>query len=79
MSNNVCPKCGSSDISMLIYEDDNLPNFENQKIKKLSKIPEPRPRWECDDCSNRWVYVYNSEIDSFDYDQGYNLDEVYDQ
>ena len=36
------------------------------------------PFWECNDCS----YHSNQDddkIDSFDYDQGYNLDEVYDQ
>ena len=36
------------------------------------------PFWECSDCS----FKNNQEddkIDSFDYDQGYNLDEVYDQ
>ena len=36
------------------------------------------PFWECSDCS----YQSNQDddkIDSFDFDQGYNLDEVYDQ
>ena len=36
------------------------------------------PFWKCNKC----YYQSNQEddkIDSFDYDQGYNLDEVYDQ
>ena len=35
-----------------------------------------KPFWECTDCSFR---SQDDKINSFDYDQGYNLDEVYDQ
>ncbi len=35
--------------------------------------------WECSDCSFQNNQVEDDKIDSFDYDQGYNLDEVYDQ
>ena len=33
--------------------------------------------WECSDCS--FQCDQNDKIDSFDFDQGFNLDEVYDQ
>jgi transposase-like protein len=33
--------------------------------------------WECTDC--KYKLDDDDKIDSFDYDQGYNLDEVYDQ
>ena len=61
--NKICPKCGSKDFSMIFQGD------ENSEGKQF---------WECSDCS----YQSNQDddkIDSFDYDQGYNLDEVYDQ
>ena len=32
--------------------------------------------WECADCA---FHTRDSKIESFDYDQGYNLDEVFDQ
>ena len=45
-------------------------------------VTEHDPKWECNDCHHRWGYAdHNDEnrIDSFDYDKGFNLDEVYDQ
>ena len=39
-------------------------------------LSENKPFWQCDDCSNR--FNQDDNIDSFDYDQGFNLDEVYD-
>ena len=38
---------------------------------------ESKAFWECSDCS--FKQEEDDKIDSFDYDQGYNLDEVYDQ
>ena len=33
----------------------------------------------CIDCMNDLMENKNDHIDSFDYDQGYNIEEVYDQ
>ena len=33
----------------------------------------------CVDCMNKFMENQSDPIDSFDYDQGYNIDEVYDQ
>ena len=38
---------------------------------------ENKPFWECSDCS--FKQEEDDKINSFDFDQGYNLDEVYDQ
>ena len=61
--NKICPKCGSSDYSVVLQGD-----------SKSHKDP----FWECSDCSYQ-SKKEDDKIDSFDYDQGYNLDEVYDQ
>ena len=37
------------------------------------------PKWECNSCHHRWGERDDDYTDSFDYDQGFNLDEVYDQ
>jgi len=42
------------------------------------------PKWECNKCHHRWGNREDDEIDSdntssFDFDQGFNLNEVYDQ
>ncbi len=41
------------------------------------------PKWECIDCQHRWGNAEHNEesdrIDSFDFDQGFNIEEVYDQ
>ncbi len=63
LNEKICPKCGSSDYS-LIYQG----NVNSDKDQYR----------ECGDCSYRCKQE-DDKIDSFDFDQGYNLDEVYDQ
>ena len=70
----ICPKCGSTITPYII----------------LTKIP----YLECDDCNYKWrnnnekktepekekqVDEDDDKIDSFDFDWGFNLNEVYDQ
>jgi len=63
LSERTCSKCGSKAFSKILQGD-----AESKK-----------PFWECGDCSFQNNQVEDDKIDSFDYDQGYNLDEVYDQ
>ena len=63
LSERTCPKCGSKAFSMISQGD----------AESKESV------WECSDCSFQNNQVEDDKIDSFDYDQGYNLDEVYDQ
>ncbi len=43
-------------------------------------VTENDPKWECNSCNHRWGYAeHTDENNSFDYDQGFNIKEVYDQ
>ena len=81
-----CPKCDSSSIAEIFW---GLPADMDSLKKSLEKkeivlggcvVSGNDPKWECNNCNHRWKS--NSEnsdkIDSFDFDQGFNLDEVYD-
>jgi|CXWL01.1.fsa_nt_gi transcription elongation factor Elf1 len=63
MKARICPKCGSEDIGSIIQGD----NSENKTF------------WQCGDCSFGFNLDNSEKIDSFDYDQGFNIEEVYDQ
>ena len=63
LSEKTCPKCGSKAYSMILRGD----------------TESKEPFWECSDCYFQNNQVDEDKIDSFDYDQGYNLDEVFDQ
>ena len=52
-------------------------NKDYSMIFQGGTISEEKPFWECNDCSFRCSD--EDKTDSFDFDQGYNLDEVYDQ
>jgi DNA-directed RNA polymerase subunit M/transcription elongation factor TFIIS len=63
LSEKICPKCGSKEYSAHIQGGENSSDSF----------------WECNDCGYQNRKEDDDKIDSFDYDQGYNLDEVYDQ
>jgi len=59
MMSKICPKCGSSDISMIIYGYvENPPTIEEQRKEKITLggcvTDESSTKWECDDCLYRW-------------------------
>ena len=49
---------------------EHLPTLQGEKSHNNSL-------WECSDCS--FQCDQDDKIDSFDFDEGFNLDEVYDQ
>ena len=63
MKTRICPKCGGKDFTLILQGDADS---------------EKKPFWQCDDCLFRFDQDDTDNIDSFDYDQGFNLDEVYD-
>lgn len=83
-----CPNCHSSNIAEILW---GLP-VDMKAIEKEIKdekivlggclISGHDPKWQCNKCQTQWGDAeHNDEdkIDSFDYDQGFNLGEVYDQ
>ncbi len=77
-----CPKCDSIDTCQISY---GYPGDEEEYLKLVAEkkiypggcvIEDDSPVWYCNHCENKWGR-YSDEIDSFDYDQGFNLDEVY--
>jgi len=81
-----CPYCQSNHTCEIVYGYP-LDIEEFQKLVSENKIypggcchDKSSPVWHCNNCQNDWGDEKDLEkIDSFDYDQGYNLDEVYDQ
>ena len=84
--NPSCPSCKSNNTCEIVY---GYPSDEEEFLKLLAEkkicsggcvVSEDSPAWHCNDCYHDWgTYNEHDMIDSFDYDQGYNLDEVYDQ
>ena len=59
----ICPKCGSREVSMIIYGLVNeVPSEEEQKKEKIRLggcvIDKDSTKWECDDCFYKWGTVY---------------------
>lgn len=53
----ICPKCGSSDISMIHYGFNEIPTEQERKKKiRLGRcaISQDSTKWVCDDCFYRW-------------------------
>jgi len=80
-----CPNCKSEKIALILwgYQDINQEMEKSVKNKEIVLggciVTDHDPKWECTACNHRWGERDDDAIDSFDYDQGYNLDEVYDQ
>ena len=82
-----CPNCEKTWIAEIFW---GYPAINKDVEDALEKkeivfggciISENDPKWECNNCNHRWGNAeHNFEnTDSFDFDKGYNLDEVYDQ
>ena len=78
-----CPKCNGTNTCQISY---GYPGDEEEYLKLVAEkklypggciIEDDSPVWYCNNCENKWG-KYSDDTDSFDYDQGFNLDEVYD-
>ena len=78
-----CPNCKSENTCKISY---GYPGDEEEYLKLVAEkklysggccIDDDSPTWYCNNCENKWG-KYSDNEDSFDYDQGFNLDEVYD-
>ncbi len=82
-----CPQCNSSSVAEILWgypeDTDSLKDTLEKKEIVLGGclVSEDDPKWECNSCHHRWRTTNSDnsdKIDSFDFDQGFNLDEVYD-
>ena len=82
-----CPNCNKEGIAEILwgYPEDVESIKEELDRKEIvlggCLVTDHDPTWECNDCNHRWGYAdHNDEnkTDSFDYDKGFNLEEVYD-
>ena len=77
-----CPKCQSANTCEIRYgylgdEEKYLKLVAEKKIYSGGCcIGDDSPAWYCNNCENKWG-KYSDDMDSFDYDQGFNLNEVY--
>ncbi len=86
MTNPKCPLCKSTNTCEIVY---GYPSDIEEYLKLVSEEKihgggcvhnEDSPTWHCNKCYQNWgAYKDLDKTDSFDYDQGFNLDEVYDQ
>jgi hypothetical protein len=78
-----CPKCSSDNTCDIVYgypgdEEEYLRLVAEKKIYPGGcRVEDDSPTWYCNNCGNMWR-GYSENTDSFDYDQGFNLNEVYD-
>lgn len=82
----ICPKCNSKNTCKIVY---GYPLYEEEFLKLVAEkkihpggciVSEDNPMWYCNNCENKWDHYKNpKDNDSFDYDKGFNLDEVSDQ
>ncbi len=82
-----CPQCNSSSVAGILWgypeDTDSLKGALEKKEIVLGGclVSNNDPKWECNNCHHRWNKNSNNnsnKTDSFDFDQGFNLDEVYD-
>ncbi len=83
-----CPNCNKEGIAEILwgYPED-VESIKEALEKKETVlggclVTDHDPTWDCNDCNHRWGYAdHNDEnkTDSFDYDKGFNIKEVYDQ
>ena len=83
-----CPNCGKSWIAKIFW---GYPADTESMEKSLERkeiilggccVTDHDPKWECNSCNHQWGNREDDEVDSdntnsFDFDQGFNLDEVY--
>ena len=85
-----CPNCGKSWIAKIFW---GYPADTESMEKSLERkeiilggccVTDHDPKWECNSCNHQWGNREDDEVDSdntssFDFDQGFNINEVYDQ
>lgn len=81
-----CPKCASKDTCPIFY---GYPSDEEEYLQLVAEkkihpggccIDSDSARFHCNNCEFQWGKYRNpDEVDSFDYDQGFNIKEVFDQ
>ena len=86
MTVSSCPNCTSPNICPIAY---GYPGDEEEYLKLVAEkkifpggclIDDNNPVWYCNNCGHKWGNCRNPDnIDSFDYDQGFNIEEVFDQ
>jgi len=78
-----CPQCKSVDTCKIAY---GYPGDVEEYLKLVAEKKihpgdgsqnKNSPTIYCNNCNNQWGNS-NDKTDSFDFDQGFNLDEVYD-
>ncbi len=83
-----CPSCSKEWIAEIIwgYPADMESLEEELERKDIvlggCLVTNHDPKWECNNCHHRWGDSEHNELDktdSFDYDLGFNIEEVYDQ
>ena len=84
-----CPKCSNSSVAEIIWGYVTDMDSIKEKLEKKEIIlggcivSGHDAKWECNNCGHRWGDAKHNDdldnIDSFDYDQGFDLNEVYDQ
>ena len=79
----ICPNCNSEKTCEISYGypgdiEEYLQLVAEKKIYPGGCCIGPdSAAWHCNNCEYQWG-KYPDDIDSFDYDQGFNLEEVYD-
>ena len=83
-----CPNCNKKWIAEILW---GLPEYKQELEEKLERkeivlggclVTDHDPKWECNICHHKWGQRNDYDTinnDSFDYDLGFNIDEVYDQ
>ncbi len=85
LNKKICPNCNSINNCKIFY---GYPGDMEEYLKLVAEkkiypggccITNNDPMWHCNDCESNWGQLDSDKTDSFDFDQGFNLDEVYDQ
>jgi len=81
-----CPNCKSDNTCRIVYgypsDEEEFSRLVDEKkiVPGGCVISDNSPAWHCHDCQYSWGrYHDENDIDSFDYDQGFKINEVFDQ
>lgn len=82
-----CPECKGNNVALIFWGYPADMDVIKEELEKKEivlggcLITDDDPQWECNSCLHRWGDADHNEsekTDSFDYDKGFNIDEVYD-
>ncbi len=83
-----CPNCSKDWVAEILWGYPEDTQVLEQKLERKEivlggcLITDHDPKWECNNCHHKWGDAEHNESDkvgSFDFDQGFNINEVYDQ